>query len=139
MENIDLQGRFNDTIESWGKTTKARFLMQIRSLPFKERVMWEGRGSQEILRGRVAMRLQKQYGDVVRVRFPFTRHGIMQEHGVGKGRGKGSGKEKPMPWIKPAFDAMTPILADELKSDAMKELGNVIHIKVNGIFEIELK
>lgn len=136
---MKLQERFNETIEDWGKQTRQRFLMQIRSLPFHERVMWRGRNTSEILRVKVNMRLQKQFGDVVRVRFPFTRHGIMQEHGVGRSRKKGSGKEKPMPWIKPAFDAMVPILADEMKRDALQELGTVIHIKVNGIFEIELK
>ena len=139
MEDIDLQARFNRTIDDWGKLTKARFLMQIRALPFKQRVMWQGRSDAAILRGRVAMRLQKRFGDVVRVRFPFTQHGIFQEHGVGKGRRKGSGLERPMPWIKPGFDAMVPILADNMKSDALDALGQVIVIKVNGIFEMELK
>ena len=138
-ETTDIQQQFNATIEDWGKQTRARFLSQIRQLPFQQRVMWRGRTSEEILRGRVNMRTQRQFGDIVRVRFPFTRHGIMQEHGVGKGRKKGSGKENPMPWIEPTFNAMVPILADDLKTDAMRELGSVIQIKVNGIFEVTLK
>lgn len=138
-ETTAIQQQFNRTIEDWGKQTRSRFLLEIRKLPFQQRIMWRGRDSEDILRGRVNMRTQKQFGDIVRVRFPFTRHGIMQEHGVGRGRKKDSGLEKPMPWINPSLDATTPLLADALQSDVLRELGNVIQIKVNGIFEIELK
>jgi hypothetical protein len=131
---FDYQRRFNDEIAKWGKETKNAYLMRLRALPFKDRVKAEG----DILRGRVQLKFKKEFGDIVRVTWPFARHGIFQEHGVGKGRKKGSGEEKPMPWIAKTLDAQTPILADIMKDEAIKTLGLVIEIKVNGIFEIKL-
>jgi hypothetical protein len=53
--------------------------------------------------------------------------------------GKGSGKEKQMPWIVKTLDAQVPLLADALKREDIKTLGLVIKIKINGLFEIEIK
>jgi hypothetical protein len=131
---FDYQRRFNDEVAKWGKETRNAYLMRLRALPFKDRVNAEG----DILRGRVQLKYTKQFGDIVRVTWPFARHGIFQEHGVGRGRKKGSGKEKPMPWIAKTLETQTPILADVLNDEAIKALGLIIHIKVNGIFEIKL-
>ncbi len=133
------QQRFNEAAMQWGRMAKTQFLYQLCALPFKDRVMWAGRDSKDILRDRVSIGFKKFYGDVVRVKWPFTRHGIFQEHGVGRGRKKGSGKEKPMPWIVKTLDAQVPMLADALQREDIKTLGLVIQIKINGLFEIELK
>lgn len=136
---LEHQKEFNRLAEDWGRSTRSRYLMELRQLPFSERVMWATRGSKDILRGRVQLRLKRQYGNVYRVSWPFARHGIFQELGVGRGRRKGSGKEKPMPWIVPTLDAMTPELADAMQDASITSLGKVIRIKVNGLFEFELK
>jgi hypothetical protein len=129
------QQEFNAVIRTWGRGTRTTYLRKLRELPFKTRVELR----KEILRGRVGIGFKRVAGDIVRVRWGFVRHGIFQEHGVGRGRKKGSGKEKPMPWIKPTLDAQVPILADSLQAQTVKTLGLVIQIKVNGIFEAELK
>lgn len=133
------QQRFNEAAMKWGRMTKTQFLYQLRSLPFKDRVMWAQRNSKDILRDKVSIGFKKLYGDVVRVKWPFARHGIFQEHGVGRGRKKGSGKEKPMPWIVKTLDAQVPLLADALQREDIKTLGLVIQIKINGLFDITLK
>jgi hypothetical protein len=138
FELLHHQQRFNVIINAWGKTSKAEFLRKIRTLPFKERKMWAGRTGQEILRGKVSIKFKKSGGDVVRVIWPFTRHGIFQERGVGRGRKIGSGKEKPMQWIKPVLESQSKILANDLADEAFRSLGNVIRINVNGIFSIEI-
>ena len=91
FNQFEHQARFNDAIIEWGKLTKRQFLFNIRQLPFEQRRMWKTRNSADILRGKVGIKSVKQFGDVVRVKWPFTKHGIMQEHGVGRGRKKGSG------------------------------------------------
>ena len=136
---LEHQQRFNEAATQWGRMTKTQFLYQLRSLPFKQRVMWRGRNSKDVLRDKVSIGFKKIYGDVVRIKWPFARHGIFQEHGVGKGRKKGSGKEKPMPWIVKTLDAQVPMLADALQREDIKTLGLVINIKINGLFEISLK
>ena len=93
------QQRFNQAAIEWGRMTKTQFVYRLRSLPFKQRVMWKTRDSKDILRERVSIGFKKFYGDIVRVKWPFARHGIFQEHGVGRGRKKDSDKAKPMPWI----------------------------------------
>ncbi len=118
--------------------TKTQFLYQLRALPFKDRVMWAGH-SKDILRCKVSIGFKKFYGDVVRVKWPFARHGTFQEHGVGRGSKKGSKKEKPMPWIVKTLDAQVPMLADALQGEDIKTLGLVINIKINGLFDIVLK
>ncbi len=139
FNTFEHQQRFNQAAIEWGRMTKTQFLYQLRSLPFKERLIWKKRDSKDILRGRVSIGFKKFYGDIVRVKWPFARHGIFQEHGVGRGRKKGSGKEKPMPWIAKTLAAQTPLLAEKLKEEAIQSLGLVIQIKVNGIFELKLK
>lgn len=134
-ELFKYQTKANSVIEDWGRQSKSRFLVQLSALPFKERI----KARSEILRGRVQLKFRRQYGDIVRVTFPFARHGIFQEHGVGSGRKKGSGKEKPMPWIEPTFNAQVPILADLIKDEAIKGYFSVIQIKVNGIFDVEIR
>lgn len=131
------QNAFNQIAKDWGAMSKNRFLFQLQLLPFKERAI--ARKGMEKLRGNVGIKFKQRYGDVVRVIWPFTRHGIFQEHGVGRYRKKGSGKEKPMPWIVPTLDATIPLLADELQKQGLKTLGLVINIKVNGLFDIELQ
>lgn len=127
----------NDIIANWGRQSKNRFLYNIQRLPFRKRLVFK----KEIkhLRDGTSLRLVRSNGDIVRVAWRFTRHGIFQEHGVGRNRRKGSGKEKPMPWLVPTLDAMTPLLADELQDESIKQLGLVIDIKVNGLFDITLK
>ncbi len=131
------QRAFNEIARDWGLMSKNQFLYQLQTLPFKQRAA--ARKGVAKLRGKVGVKFTQRYGDVVRVVWPFTRHGIFQEHGVGRKRKKGSGKEKPMPWIVPTLDAVTPLLADELQKESLKSLGLVINIKVNGLFDIELK
>jgi hypothetical protein len=129
------QEEFNAVIKIWGRDTRTTYLRKLRELPFKTRVALR----QEILRGRVGIGFKRISGNIVRVRWGFARHGIFQEHGVGRGRSKGSGREKPMPWLKPTLDAQVPILADNLQNQAVKSLGLVIQIRVNGLFEAELR
>jgi hypothetical protein len=142
MEAVNIvqnhQDRFNRVITDWGRQSRRQFLLNIRQLPFRERVMWENRNPDDILRGRVGVRFNKFYGDIVRVGWPFTKHGIMQEHGVGRGRKKNSDKAKPMPWIVKTLDAEIPQLADALQDENIKSLGMVVKIKINGLYEIEL-
>lgn len=133
------QAKANRIIDEWGKSSRSRFLLQIRQLPFKQRVMWQGRDKSDILRGRVFLKFRYAFGDIIRVSFPFSKHGIFQELGVGRFRKKGSSKEKPMPWIEPTFNHQVPILADLLADEAIKTIGIAIKIKVNGIFEAEIK
>lgn len=130
----DMKG-FNEAVEKWGRNTRSAFLMRLRQLPFKRRKMWKTRKGTEILRERVGMRTKKNYGDIYRVVFPFTRHGIFQEHGVGRGRPIRSNRVKPRPWIEPTFKLTVPTLADVLQDEAIAQLGLQMKIKVNGIFE----
>jgi hypothetical protein len=130
---------FNEAAIQWGRTTTTQFLYQLRVLPFKERVMWAGRDREDILRDKVSIGFKKIYGDVVRIKWTFARHGIFQERGVGRGHKKGSDKEKPMPWIVKTLDAQVSMLANTSQEEDTKRLGLVIRTKVNGLFNIELK
>jgi hypothetical protein len=132
---LDYQREFNQVATDWGRSTRSRFLMELRNNNFKPHIKTE---TDAILRGKVSMKVKKQQGDVVRLTFPFARHGIFQEHGVGRARRKGSGKEVPKPWIEPTFNATTPMLAEQLAQPGIRALGKIIQIKVNGIFEISL-
>lgn len=141
MDNLALlqhQQRFNKAAAKWGFMTRNEFLFNLFALPFDERKMWQGRNPNDILRDKVGIGFKKQYGDIIAVKWPFARHGIFQEHGVGKGRKKGSSKVRPMPWIVETLDAQTPLLANMLKDEGIKSLGLVIHLKVNGLFELRL-
>ncbi len=133
------QQRFNEAAIQWGRTTTTQFLYQLRVLPFKERMMWAGRDSKDIPRCKVSIGFKKIYGNVVRVKSPFARHGIFQERGMGRGHKKGRDKEKPMPWIVKTLDARVSMLANALQEEDTKSLGLVIRTKVNGLFNIELK
>lgn len=127
----------NDIIANWGRQTKNQFLYNIQKLPFKERN--EARKAVGELRKGTTLKLVRAHGDITRVAWKFPRHGIFQEHGVGRGRGIGSNKKKPMRWLVPTLDAMTPLLADQLQDESLKQLGLVIDIRVNGLFDLTLK
>jgi hypothetical protein len=139
IDNIILarqQEQFNEIASDWGLQSKNRYLYNLQKLPWKQRVA--ARKGEKLLRRGTGLKFVRQSGDIARVAWPFVRHGIFQEHGVGRWRKKGSGKEKPMPWIVPTLDAMTPILADNLQKASLESLGLVINIKVNGLFDIQL-
>ena len=149
MENADfdnifwraeLKEKLNESVRNWGQMTKTQYLFFIHQLPFAERRMWKKRDPKDILRGSRTVKagFKLYYGDIVRVRWNFSRHGIFQEHGVGRGRKRGSGKEKPMPWIEKTLNQQVPLLADSLTEDIKRVLGTTIKIKVNGIFEMEI-
>jgi hypothetical protein len=132
---LDYQREFNKAATNWGRSTRSRFLMELRNQNFAPRQV---KDNEQILRLGTGMKARKQQGDVVRLTFPFARHGIFQEIGVGRGRRKGSGKEVSKPWIEPTFNATMPMLAEQLAQPGIRALGKIIQIKVNGIFEISL-
>lgn len=137
FDTILYDRKLNEIVQEWGRGTRIHFLRRLRFLPFKERVM-AYRQIGQLLRGNIALKYQRQSGNIVRVSFPFTRHGIFQEHGVGRGRKKGSSKVKPMPWIEPTLKTQMPLLRDAVYRENMQHLGLIIKIKVNGIFEMSI-
>lgn len=122
----DGKGVVTKAAREWGKQTAKALRGQIASLGLREKVLL----AKEITRIRIAKggkvlkepplersvgsRVRQQAGLPYRVDFPFVRHGIFLEHGVGKNRGKGSGKERPRPWLKPILEPAIEELAEAL-------------------------
>jgi len=81
----------------------------------------------------VGSRVKAQFGLPYRVDFPFVRHGIFLEHGVGKNRPKGSGKERPRPWLKPVLEPAIEHLAEVLAEAGADAVLGQIKFVIPGI------
>lgn len=81
---------------------------------------------------------KEYYGQINRISFQFSRHGIFLEHGVGKGRSKKSGKAKPHPWIAPTISVEMEKLADIMKEQTANRLGQQMRFLIPGVIDMKV-
>lgn len=114
-----------EAAREWGKQTAKALRAQIGALGLGDKVQLARQVSRIQFRNKkiekapplelsIGSRVKAQYGLPYRVDFPFVRHGIFLEHGVGNHRRKGSGKERPRPWLKPVLEPSIERLAEAL-------------------------
>jgi hypothetical protein len=141
----------NENIRSWGKLTRNTMEYRLAALGINER----GSARKEIrsfknksgeayelreatLRQSLRVKYGEFYGDINRIAFRFSRHGIFLERGVGKGRKKGSGKEQPRKWIEPTIAVEVEKLADIVANrDADRVVGQ-LRFLVPGVIDLRV-
>jgi len=73
---------------------------------------------------------RRDYGQIIRINFKFSRHGIFFERGAGRNRRLGT---RPKPWLAPILDPAIDQLADMLAKNYADILSGELKILIPGI------
>lgn len=82
---------------------------------------------------------KKEFGQVTRINFRFSKQGIWLEHGVGGGRPVRSPKARPKPWLAPVLDPAIDTLADLISENYADIAAGEIKFFIPGIIDRRIK
>jgi hypothetical protein len=118
------------TVIEWAENTKGQLLRKLAKLGVKEK--------SKLVKS-LKTKFKQKDGELERVSFSFTKHGIFYERGVGRGRGIQSGKTKPNPWLKPILDAEIEQLADLIAEKYADLAVEELKLNIPGIISTKVK
>lgn len=136
----------NESVREWGKIVLRKLRLRVTSLTLKDRAAILKRTrlvakNPEYKRVIVSLGVgyKRDFGQVGRINFKFTKHGIYLEHGVGKGRPVRSAKAKPKPWLAPILDPEVQNLADLIANEYADLSLKEIRFNIPGILAKNIK
>lgn len=143
MEIISRYDEANAAMVEWAKLVKKKLAQRVGSLRLKDRralqkLAWNKANIEEyrILERSIGSSYKKDFGQISRINFPFSRQGIFLEHGAGRRRPKGT---NPKPWIVPTLDPAIDELADILVERFADIVAGEIKFSIPGIISRRVK
>ncbi len=131
----DLSGfdKLNQDVAGWAKFQAQKMQRLVGSLTLKDKhalrkSLWAAAKDPDYkpLKQSIGSALKKEYGQVTRINFRFSKQGIWLEHGVGKWRPVRSAAANPKPWLAaaldPAIDTLAELIADNYADIAAGEI-----------------
>ena len=145
MDSIRID-QANEAVRDWGKLALRKLRLRVAALTLKDRTAIIKRArlvakNPDYKRVVISLGLnyKRDFGQIGRINFKFTRHGIFLEHGVGKGRPVRSSKARPKPWIAPILDPEVERLADVIAKEYADLALREIRFNVPGIVSKNIK
>lgn len=146
MSEVQTYDVLNEAVAGWAKTQAAAMRRAVGSLSLKDKHALRKQAWAEAkdptykpLQRSIGFGLRKDYGQVSRINFRFSRQGIFVEHGVGKGRPVRSAKGNPRPFITPVLSPALDVLADLLAENYADAAGGSIKFFIPGIISRRVK
>lgn len=136
----------NEAVREWGKITLRKLKRRVSALTLKDRfaIMKRQRLIQKDpeykrIEPSLGVNYKRDFGQIGRINFKFTRHGIFYEHGVGRGRPVRSSRATPKPWLAPILDPAIDELADIVMNQYADLLIEEIKFTIPGILSRNIK
>lgn len=146
MDNNEKFKDLNDAVYDWAKRQRNLMKEQVGRITLRDKhaiqkAIWAAQNDNDYkpLKTSIGSRPKKNYGNVYRINFPFSKQGIWLEHGVGNGRKRGTSKANPKPWIAPILDASLQELADIIAKEYADVTADEIKFFVPGIIDRRIK
>lgn len=142
MEIVNRYDQANAEITAWARAVKKKMAVQVGTLTLKDRralqkAAWAKAKNPEYkpLQASIGSNFRRDFGQISRINFSFSRHGIFLERGAGQGR-KGKGAK---PWIVPTVDPAIDQLADLLVERFADVVAGEIKFTIPGIISRRVK
>lgn len=136
----------NEAVREWGKLTLRKLRRRVSALTLKDRfaIMKRARWlhkhpDTKAIEPSLGVGFKKDFGQIGRINFKFSRHGIFFEHGVGRGRPVRSSKATPKPWLAPILDPAIEELADIISEEYADLLLREIRFSIPGILSKNIR
>lgn len=146
MADLTKYEELNQSAKEWAKQNALRMQRLVGSLTLRDKLAVYKAVRQAIhnkeykpLAPSIGAGIRKEAGQVNRINFKFSKHGIYLEHGVGKGRPVRSSSARPKPWIKPILDSGLDELAELLSNDYADIAAGEIKFFIPGIIDRRIK
>lgn len=134
--------QLNKDVSAWAKYQAQQMQRRVGSLTLKDKhavqkAIRAAIKSNEYkpLQTSIGSALKKEFSQVTRVNFRFSKQGIWLEHGVGKGRRVRSAAANPKPWIAPILDPALDRLADLIADNYADISAGEIKFFIPGIID----
>lgn len=134
--------QLNKDVSAWAKYQAQRMQRLVGSLTLKDRRAVQKAvraaiksGEYKPLSASIGSALKKEFSQVARVNFKFSKTGIWLEHGVGKGRPVRSSAARPKPWLAPTLDPALDELADLIADNYADIAAGEIKFFIPGIID----
>ena len=134
--------QLNKDVSAWAKYQAQKMQRLVGSLTLKDK-----HAVQKAIRAAIKSKeykplstsigsaLKKDFSQVTRVNFRFSKQGIWLEHGVGKGRRVRSAAANPKPWLAPVLDPALDTLADLIADNYADISAGEIKFFIPGIID----
>ena len=138
--------QLNKDVSDWAKYQSQRMQRLVGSLTLKDKhAIYKATRlaikdkTYKPLKPSIGSALKKEFGQVSRINFRFSKQGIWLEHGGGRGRPVRSSKANPKPWLKPILDPAITVLADLIQRNYADIAAGEIKFFIPGILDRRIK
>lgn len=132
--------QLNKDVSAWAKYQSQRMQRLVATLTLKDKhairkATWQKNKNTEYkpLEKSIGANLKRDFGDVRRINFRFSKQGIWMEHGVGKSRPARSARVRPKPWLQPILEPALDTLADLVANNYADRAAGEIKFLIPGI------
>lgn len=130
MEDASRYEKVNDEITAWTKLVRKKLVQRVGSLTLKDKralqkAAWNKLKDKDYkpLVQSIGANTKKEFGQISRINFRFSKQGIFLERGAGRGRVAGRyAKPWIVPTVDPAIDQLADILAEEFADAVFAEI-----------------
>lgn len=130
MEDANRYDQINEEITAWAKLVRKKLVQRVGSLTLKDqralqKAVWNKLKDKDYkpLAQSIGANTKKDFGQISRINFRFSKQGIFLERGAGRGRTAGKyAKPWIVPTVDPAIDQLADILAQEFADMSLGEI-----------------
>lgn len=138
--------KLNEEIAGWAKYQAQRMRRMVGTLTLKDKhAIYKlsrnkaNNPEYKELQKSIGSGNKKEFGQITRVNFRFSKQGIWLEHGVGKGRRVRSAVANPKPWLVPTLDPSLNTLADLIADNYADIAAGEIKFVIPGVIDRRIK